>query len=167
MAERLQLRDTPMAGATSAPVAACNAPAHLAIESGIASGFQMACAAGPLCQDPLWGVAMELSIGLAQDGFDFSAEAWAGLDLREGTLGPVSGQVRRRPRIDAFASRSLVASTSSPLFLGFMLPPSELHHGRRLCRLSATTQARGAGDRRRHALSHTFNDHTLLRGTFD
>lgn len=110
MAEKLQLRDAAGVGAASAQVAASKAPVHLAIESGIASGFQMACAAGPLCQDPLWGVAVELSIGLARDGFDFSAEAWAGLDLREGTLGPVSGQVCRRPHVDASTRRSLVAS---------------------------------------------------------
>lgn len=124
MAEKLHLRDAAAASAASAPAAASKAPAHLAIESGIASGFQMACAAGPLCQDPLWGVAMELSIGLAQDGFDFSAEAWAGLDLREGTLGPVSGQVRRRRRrIETFATGSLVASRSTQSFWGACCGP--------------------------------------------
>lgn len=97
MAEKLQLRPTAEPAADPAQGAAAKAPVHLAIESGIASGFQMACAAGPLCQDPLWGVAVELSVGLAREEFDFSAEAWAGLNLREDGLGPVSGQVRHLP----------------------------------------------------------------------
>lgn len=65
-----------------------------AIESGIASGFQLACAAGPLCQAPLWGVAFELAVGVAVADFDFSEESWRGLNLLEGSLGPISGQVR-------------------------------------------------------------------------
>lgn len=97
MAEKLQLRPAAEPGADPSQGAAGKAPVHLAIESGIASGFQMACAAGPLCQDPLWGVAVELSVGLALDEFDFTAEAWAGLNLREDGLGPVSGQVLRPP----------------------------------------------------------------------
>lgn len=92
IAEKLQLRlasDAVKSGAEDI----AKAPAHLAIESGITAGFQMACAAGPLCQDPLWGVAMELSVGLLKDEFNFSKEAWAALDLSESRLGPVSGQV--------------------------------------------------------------------------
>lgn len=29
------------------------------VEAGIAAGFQLAAAAGPLCDEPLWGVAFE------------------------------------------------------------------------------------------------------------
>lgn len=77
---------------------------HKAIESGISAGFQLACAAGPLCQAPLWGVAFDLAVGVAVADFDFSEEAWQGLNLLEGPLGPISGQVRtyktgRRPHI--------------------------------------------------------------------
>jgi hypothetical protein len=95
MARRLQLHaqqtDTDKDGRDV--VAPSKPPAHLAIESGISAGFQMACAAGPLCQDPLWGVAMELSVALAVDSFNFSTDAWDSLDLRESVAGPVSGQV--------------------------------------------------------------------------
>lgn len=31
-----------------------------AVESGVASGFQLASAAGPLCDEPMWGVAFEV-----------------------------------------------------------------------------------------------------------
>ena len=36
-------------------------PPHVlhSIQSGLASGFQLATAAGPLCDEPLWGVAFE------------------------------------------------------------------------------------------------------------
>lgn len=36
-------------------------PPHVlhSIQSGLASGFQLATAAGPLCDEPLWGVAYE------------------------------------------------------------------------------------------------------------
>lgn len=68
-------------------------PAHKAIESGISAGFQLACAAGPLCQAPLWGVAFELAVGVAVADFDFTEESWRGLNLLEGSLGPISGQV--------------------------------------------------------------------------
>ena len=30
------------------------------VESGVAAGFQLAAAAGPLCDEPLWGVAVEV-----------------------------------------------------------------------------------------------------------
>lgn len=64
-----------------------------AIESGISAGFQLACSAGPLCQAPLWGVAFDLAVGVAVADFDFSEESWRGLNLLEGSLGPISGQV--------------------------------------------------------------------------
>lgn len=31
------------------------------VESGIAAGFQIAAANGPLCDEPMWGVAFEVS----------------------------------------------------------------------------------------------------------
>ena len=31
-----------------------------AVSAGVAAGFQMAAAAGPLCDEPLWGVAFEV-----------------------------------------------------------------------------------------------------------
>jgi hypothetical protein len=99
MAERLQLHRVAaragggLHGGASAP----KAPAHLAIESGAAAGFQLACEAGPLCQDPLWGVALELSIAVNVPNFDFSPASWASLNLLESSLGPVSGQVHVSP----------------------------------------------------------------------
>ena len=46
-------------------LAALGAPSieylRYSIESGVAAGFQLAAAAGPLCDEPLWGVAFEVS----------------------------------------------------------------------------------------------------------
>ena len=39
-------------------------PAHVlhSIQSGLATGFQLATAAGPLCDEPMWGIAFEVRI---------------------------------------------------------------------------------------------------------
>ena len=34
------------------------------VETGVAAGFQLAAAAGPLCDEPLWGVAVEVRNGV-------------------------------------------------------------------------------------------------------
>ena len=34
------------------------------VEAGVAAGFQLAVAAGPLCDEPLWGVAVEVCHGV-------------------------------------------------------------------------------------------------------
>lgn len=31
-----------------------------AVEAGVSTGFQLATAAGPLCDEPMWGVAFEV-----------------------------------------------------------------------------------------------------------
>jgi ribosome assembly protein 1 len=67
--------------------------AQQSVEAGVAAGFQMAASAGPLCQDPLWGIAFELEVAINAPSFDFSEAAWAGLDFRESARGPISGQV--------------------------------------------------------------------------
>ena len=73
-----------------------------AIESGVAAGFQMAAAAGPLCADPLWGVAFELEVAVeaaseTQSNSKDGSSGWRGrlerLDARESVYGPLSGQV--------------------------------------------------------------------------
>ena len=33
------------------------------VESGVVHGFQLASAAGPLCDEPMWGIAFEVYIG--------------------------------------------------------------------------------------------------------
>ncbi len=35
---------------------------QFAVESGVSSGFQLAAAAGPLCDEPLWGIAFEVHL---------------------------------------------------------------------------------------------------------
>ena len=42
-------------------------PPHVlhSIQSGLASGFQLATAAGPLCDEPMWGVAFEVGLHLS------------------------------------------------------------------------------------------------------
>lgn len=37
------------------------------VQSGIAAGFQIASANGPLCDEPLWGIAFEASPAVYQD----------------------------------------------------------------------------------------------------
>ena len=44
------------------------------VEAGVAAGFQLAAAAGPLCDEPLWGVAVE-----ARRGADGSLSRRAGI----------------------------------------------------------------------------------------
>ena len=51
----------------------------------------MAASAGPLCEDPLWGVVFELEV--AADGAALQAAGGGGLDFREDVYGPVQGQV--------------------------------------------------------------------------
>jgi ribosome assembly protein 1 len=60
------------------------------VESGVTAGFQLASAAGPLCDEALWGVVFEVEVRLLlpPPGTD--------LDLAEGVYGPFSGQVRGR-----------------------------------------------------------------------
>jgi hypothetical protein len=87
-----------------------SAPMLQSIESGIAAAFQMAAAAGPLCADPLWGVAFKLEVALAADAEAFdvnSLESWKGLDFRENVFGPLSGQVQ--PRFSLFFGVMLCA----------------------------------------------------------
>ena len=44
------------------PLGSAHVPAHVlhSIQSGLATGFQLASAAGPLCDEPLWGIAFEV-----------------------------------------------------------------------------------------------------------
>lgn len=54
------------AGASAASeeqsLGSAHVPAHVlhSIQSGLATGFQLASAAGPLCDEPLWGIAFEV-----------------------------------------------------------------------------------------------------------
>ncbi|MEW5299577.1 MAG: hypothetical protein WDW36_002578 [Sanguina aurantia] len=69
------------------------------VESGIVMGFQMATAAGPLCDEPLWGVAFEVDVRLQGAGLgggdrpEGPAAVGLNLDLGEEMYGPFSGQV--------------------------------------------------------------------------
>ena len=59
----MQSADAPVCATGSAADAldpAVLAAALHAVESGVASGFQLASAAGPLCDEPMWGVAFEV-----------------------------------------------------------------------------------------------------------
>jgi ribosome assembly protein 1 len=58
------------------------------VESGVTAGFQLASAAGPLCDEALWGVVFEVEVRLVLP------LPGTGLDLAEGVYGPFSGQVR-------------------------------------------------------------------------
>ncbi len=76
--------------------------ARQSIESGVVAGFQLATAAGPLCDEPMWGVAFELEVRLSAPaaassggtGDEGTAEGqFPSLDLQEDVFGPFSGQV--------------------------------------------------------------------------
>ncbi|GAB4820198.1 hypothetical protein N2152v2_007244 [Parachlorella kessleri] len=92
---------------------------YLRVESGVVAGFQMATAAGPLCDEPMWGVAFEVEARLnlgdsqgkeaeqadladsylqASPGCDTSDAAAASLRLAEDVYGPFSGQVTSAAR---------------------------------------------------------------------
>lgn len=60
------------------------------LASGVESGFQLATAAGPLCEEPVWGVAYEVEVHVAAPG---GAVPEGGLELQEDVYGPFSGQV--------------------------------------------------------------------------
>ncbi|CAL8464184.1 g3719 [Coccomyxa elongata] len=89
-----------------------------AVSAGVAAGFQMAAAAGPLCDEPLWGVAFEVAarLNLPEAGE---------LALAEDVYGPFSGQVSSAARQ---ALRRAVAE-AHPLLVEAML----------LCELSSTS----------------------------
>lgn len=73
----------------------------------IPAGFQMAAGAGPMCEEPMWGVVLELEVrlGLANNTAGAAASAdgdgWAvasssgeaQVELQEDVYGPFSGQV--------------------------------------------------------------------------
>ncbi|MEW5312778.1 MAG: hypothetical protein WDW38_004386 [Sanguina aurantia] len=97
-----------LAGGSSGGVAVGVAPTALlmelpavqhSVESGIVMGFQMATAAGPLCDEPLWGVAFEVDVRLQGAGLgggdraEGPATVGLNLDLGEEMYGPFSGQV--------------------------------------------------------------------------
>lgn len=78
-----------------------------AVESGVAAGFQLASAAGPLCDEPLWGVAFAVEARLnlppgcgggSGGGGDTATSAAASLALSEDVYGPFSGQVTSAAR---------------------------------------------------------------------
>jgi hypothetical protein len=80
------------------------------IKSGVSGGFQIACESGPLCQAPLWGVVFDVAVGVTVPDFDFSEESWRGLNLLEGSLGPISGQVCRSAELCYLLMHELGAS---------------------------------------------------------
>jgi ribosome assembly protein 1 len=88
------------------------------VEAGIASGFQMAAGAGPMCDEPLWGVALEVEARLNGCGWggggggpDGAADAAATIpappDAQESVYGPLAGQVAAASRT---ALRAAVAA---------------------------------------------------------
>jgi len=68
------------------------------VEAGIASGFQMAAGCGPMCDEPLWGVALEVDarlngVGGGGEGGDLTLP-----DAQEAVYGPLAGQVAAAAR---------------------------------------------------------------------
>jgi len=76
------------------------AAARADVEAGVVSGFQMAAAAGPLCDEPLWGVALEVGARLNVD----ARGALPPSTLAEDVYGPLSGQVSSAARAAARAA---------------------------------------------------------------
>ena len=62
------------------------------VESGIMHGYQLATAAGPLCDEAMWGMAFEVEVRLnVPEGEDNPGS----VNLAEEVYGPFSGQVRQ------------------------------------------------------------------------
>ncbi|KAG2443951.1 hypothetical protein HXX76_002290 [Chlamydomonas incerta] len=121
------------------------------VESGVVAGFQLATSSGPLCEEPLWGVAFELEVQLQQpassssqgaggdeaaaaaadggaDGVSGSEAGWASrLELQEDVYGPFSGQVMTAV---ALACRRAV-----------MEADARLVEAQYLCQLTASAEA--------------------------
>jgi ribosome assembly protein 1 len=57
------------------------------VQSGISAGFQLATAAGPLCDEPMWGVAFQVEARISEQ-----------IPLLEDVYGPMSGQVTSAAR---------------------------------------------------------------------
>ncbi|KAK9824164.1 hypothetical protein WJX72_008216 [[Myrmecia] bisecta] len=70
-------------------------PLRYSVESGIAAGFQIATAAGPLCDEPMWGVAFEVE---ARVHVDLDSFETGSVSLAEDVYGPFSGQVTSAAR---------------------------------------------------------------------
>lgn len=62
------------------------------VKSGIRAGFEQAVSAGPLCMEPMWGVAFEVETKLLCPVRNNEDEEMC-LDLGEDVYGPFSGQV--------------------------------------------------------------------------
>ncbi|KAL6770647.1 EFG13 [Auxenochlorella protothecoides x Auxenochlorella symbiontica] len=74
------------------------------IEAGVLAGFGMATEAGPLCDEPMWGVGFEVEARVVGSGDEASPAPRTGEDV----YGPLSGQVAAAVR--AAARRALAAS---------------------------------------------------------
>lgn len=74
------------------------------VESGISGGFQLATAAGPLCDEPMWGIAfqVEARFNLQQPSDNGSSLSLSSsstvLPLYEDVYGPLSGQITSAAR---------------------------------------------------------------------
>ena len=60
------------------------------VESGIMHGYQLATSAGPLCDEPMWGMAFEVEVRL---NVPEGEENPGNVNLAEEVYGPFSGQV--------------------------------------------------------------------------
>lgn len=68
------------------------------VESGIASGFQLASAAGPLCDESMWGVIFEVEARLNMTTPTEEGSPGPSLPLQEDVYGPFSGQLTSAAR---------------------------------------------------------------------
>lgn len=60
------------------------------MESGIMHGYQLATSAGPLCDEPMWGISFEVEVRL---NVPEGEENPGNVNLAEEVYGPFSGQV--------------------------------------------------------------------------
>ncbi|EFJ51620.1 hypothetical protein VOLCADRAFT_56931, partial [Volvox carteri f. nagariensis] len=89
------------------------------VESGVVAGFQIATSSGPLCEEPLWGVAFELEVRLQQPQQAGGSQA--------DVYGPFSGQVMTAV---ALACRTAVLEADARLV-----------EAQYLCQLTASAEA--------------------------
>ncbi len=90
---------------SSSPLTETARYVHHSIESGVASGFELATAAGPLCDEPMWGLSFQIEARLninpavVQDSTNTSTNTSVEvLQLLEDVYGPFSGQITSAAR---------------------------------------------------------------------
>jgi ribosome assembly protein 1 len=85
---------------SSSPLTETARYVHHSIESGVASGFELATAAGPLCDEPMWGLIFQIEarLNINPAVTQENNNTVDALQLLEDVYGPFSGQITSATR---------------------------------------------------------------------